>query len=133
MSDKREGKKPGNEEMGMMKHYLTGLPNSGGYIMAVRELEKTTELTKYTAFQFNLKGFGNINQRYGMDIGNKIIKLVAESLENFLEKDEILGHLGGDTFVALIKKDRKNIFCRFLNAIDVEVPLEHRTDFITTQ
>ncbi len=117
-----------SEEKVMMKHYLTGLPNSGGYIIGIRELAKITELTNYTAFAFNLKGFGNINQRYGMDIGNNIIKLAAEKMESFLENDELLGHLGGDNFVALIKKERKAPFCRFLNGIEVELPFKHKKE-----
>ena len=113
-----------------MFHYLTGLPNAGGYIREIMKVNIGDNILNYTAFSFNLKGFGNINQRYGMNIGDTILKNAALSVANFLEDDEILGHLGGDNFVALIKKDRKIIFCRFLNGVEVEVPFEHKRDKI---
>ncbi len=112
----------------IMTHYLSGLPNAGGYIAEVVKLMRTEDPTNYTAFYFNLKGFGNLNMRYGNEKGDKIIKDVADKMRNFMEKDEILGHLGGDNFVALLKKENKIRFCRFLNGIDVDVPLEDRVD-----
>ena len=118
----------GENKNEMMLHYLTGLPNAGGYIMAVGKLAATSDITKYTAFQFNLKGFGNINQRYGMDRGNEIIKMVAAKIRKFLGEDEILGHLGGDTFVAMVKNDNQIKFCRFLHGIEVEFPTENGVD-----
>ncbi len=114
-----------NDQNPMMIHYLTGLPNSGGYIQRLTELSTKVEMINYTAFYYNLKSFGNINQRYGMDIGDKILKQVAFKMNDFLEEDEVLGHLGGDNFVALVKKDRKTRFCRFLNGIEIEFPDDH--------
>ncbi|WP_035773365.1 putative bifunctional diguanylate cyclase/phosphodiesterase [Butyrivibrio sp. VCD2006] len=104
-----------------MMHYLTGLPNAGGYIKRVSDCIKAGTITEYTAFYFNLKGFGNINQRYGMESGDRILVQFTDKVKEFLMEDEILGHLGGDNFVALIKKDRKEKFCRLLNGIEVDL------------
>ncbi|WP_022762444.1 MULTISPECIES: putative bifunctional diguanylate cyclase/phosphodiesterase [unclassified Butyrivibrio] len=102
-----------------MMHYLTGLPNAGGYIREIAERINQGTITNYTAFYFNLKGFGNINGRYGMECGNKVLVQFTEKVKDFLLDDEILGHLGGDNFVALINKERKEKFCRLLNGIEV--------------
>ena len=119
-----------NKDRAMMIHYLTGLPNSGGYIMDVANLGKRGDILKYTAFYFNLKGFGNLNQRYGNEGGDYLIKAVAENIKIFLEDDEILGHLGGDNFVALVKKDRKVKFCRLLNGVEIIAPFAHNSEKI---
>ncbi len=120
--------KPDDEEK--MYHYLTGLPNSGGYLMRVAKVMQAGKILDYTAFFFNLKGFGNINQRYGMNAGDRIIIAIAGKLRDFLDDDEILGHLGGDNFVALVKKDKKVLFCRFLNGVEVELPFDHSVEKI---
>ncbi|WP_051656560.1 putative bifunctional diguanylate cyclase/phosphodiesterase [Butyrivibrio sp. AE3004] len=100
-------------------HYLTGLPNAGGYIDEIQKRILDGTIKNYTAFYFNLKGFGNINQRYGMQNGDRIIVQFSEKVCDFLIDDEVLGHLGGDNFVAIVKKERKEKFCRLLNGIEI--------------
>ena len=82
--------------------YLTGLYNASGYIQSVERLNRFKKLQNYTAFFFNIKGFGNINKKYGSKEGDEIIKRYAMKLKAFVQKDEYLGHLGEDDFVALI-------------------------------
>ncbi len=105
-------------------HYLTGLPNAGGYLDEIIRKMKDGTIQNYTAFYFNLKGFGNINQRYGMEKGDMIIVQLSGKVKDFLEDDEVLGHLGGDNFVALVKKERKEKFCRLLNGIEIILETE---------
>ena len=116
-----------------MIHYLTGLPNAGGYLRKVADKIKDGTITDFTAFFFNLKGFGNINQRYGMESGDRILVQFTEKATAFLEGDEVLGHLGGDNFVALIKKERKEKFCRLLNGIEVKIETQNKTEDIRIQ
>ncbi|MCR5344132.1 MAG: GGDEF domain-containing phosphodiesterase [Butyrivibrio sp.] len=100
-------------------HYLTGLPNAGGYIDEIHGRIIIGTIKEYTAFLFNLKGFGNINQKYGIEAADSIVIRFSEKVKEFLDEDEVLGHLGGDTFVALVRKCRKEKFCRLLNGIEV--------------
>ena len=120
----------GNDQM---MHYLTGLPNAGGYLKEVSLRIKNGTIIGYTAFCFNLKGFGNINQRYGLESGNRILVQFTGMATKFLLEDEVLGHLGGDNFVALIKRERKEKFCRLLNGIEVEIPTQNNTEKIKIQ
>lgn len=101
-----------------MTQYLTGLPNAGGYTVVATELFKNKRLQDYSAFYFNLRGFGRISSRYGQEEGNEIMKRYASRLQEFKREDEVIGHLGGDNFTALIKKDRKMEFIAFLSAVD---------------
>ncbi len=100
-------------------HYLTGLPNAGGYIDEVHGRIIIGTIKDYTAFFFNLKGFGNVNQKYGIAAADDIVVKFADKVKEFLDEDEVLGHLGGDNFVALVRKERKEKFCRLLNGIEV--------------
>ena len=130
MNSNQEPDQFANAKDAMMIHYLTGLPNSGGYIAEVAKLSRKADMRDYTAFFFNFKGFGNTNQRYGSEGGDKIIKAVAMKIKEFLDDDEILGHLGGDNFVALIKKSKKILFCRLLNGVEVEIEIGGKTENI---
>jgi EAL domain-containing protein (putative c-di-GMP-specific phosphodiesterase class I) len=100
-------------------HYLTGLPNAGGYIDEIHGRIIIGTIKEYTAFVFNLKGFSNINQKYGIEAADNIVIRFSEKVKEFLDEDEVLGHLGGDNFVALVRKCRKEKFCRLLNGIEV--------------
>ncbi|WP_051201205.1 MULTISPECIES: putative bifunctional diguanylate cyclase/phosphodiesterase [unclassified Butyrivibrio] len=100
-------------------HYLTGLPNAGGYIDEIHGRIIIGTIKEYTAFLFNLKGFSNINQKYGIEAADSIVIRFSEKVKEFLDEDEVLGHLGGDNFVALVRKCRKEKFCRLLNGIEV--------------
>ncbi len=113
-----------------MVHYLTGLPNAGGYLQSIMMLSRTTDLQRYTGFYFNLKSFGNYNMRYGTDVGDKIIIQFTAKVSAFLDEEELIGHLGGDNFVALVKKERKEKFCRLLNGVDVTINVGDHTEKI---
>lgn len=98
---------------------LTGLVNAGGFLTYVDELLERGELTCYNAFYLNLERFSLINKRFGVKETDTIIARYAGALKNFLVEGECAGRLGGDNFVALIKKERTNQFVDFLKAVPV--------------
>ncbi len=102
-----------------LTQYLTGLPNSGGFISIVGSKFGSGEIMKYDAFFFNLKSFGLISRRYGIQEGDEIIKRYAKKIKEFAEEDEVVAHFGGDNFTALIRKERTKSFIKFLSAVPV--------------
>ena len=102
-----------------MTQYLTGLPNSGGFIAFVSDKFAGGDIMKYDSFFFNLKSFGLISRRYGVSEGDEIMKRYARSLREFAEDDEIIAHFGGDNYTALIKKDRTKKFLKYIASIPV--------------
>ncbi|RKM62281.1 GGDEF domain-containing protein [Butyrivibrio sp. CB08] len=102
-----------------MTQYLTGLPNSGGFISFVTQKFESGEIMKYDSICFNLKSFGLISRRYGGPEGDEIMKRYANTIKNFAEDDEIISHFGGDNYTALIKKDRTKKFLKFISAVPV--------------
>lgn len=96
------------EQMGLTQ-FLTGLPNAGGYMLEVSKKFQERVIDQYDAYYFNLNGFGLINKQYGQKQGDEIIKRYAGVLRRSIEEDELIGHLGGDNFVALIKQGKNSI------------------------
>lgn len=97
-----------------MTDYLTGLPNTGGYMEQAAAIFARHELPRYNAFYFNLKGFGLVNRKFGQRETDEIIKRYAMILRRFANEDEVIGRLGGDNFVALILKERTQDFLKLL-------------------
>ncbi len=102
-----------------MTQYLTGLPNSGGFISFATRKMITGDLKRYNSYYFNLKGFGLINRRFGPEETDNIIVRYTRVLMEFASEEEIIGHLGGDNFVALIYKERTEDFLNLIQKTDV--------------
>lgn len=106
---------------------LTGLPNGSGYNTTVRRLFNAGMLPAYDSFAFNLKGFGYISKRIGLKNADNIMVIYASEISAFLKNDEIIGHLGGDNYVALIKKEHSEAFLKLLSGIPIEAELGEET------
>lgn len=102
-----------------MTQYLTGLPNSGGFISFATRKMILGELKRYNSYYFNLKGFGLINRRFGPEETDNIIVRYTRVLTEFTGEEELIGHLGGDNFVALIFKERTEDFLKLLQGTEV--------------
>ncbi|SFB73311.1 putative bifunctional diguanylate cyclase/phosphodiesterase [Butyrivibrio sp. YAB3001] len=102
-----------------LTQYLTGLPNSGGFIAYATKLFESREIMGYDAFYFNLKSYGLISRRYGLSEGDEIMKRYAKKLKAFCDKGEMVAHFGGDNYTALIKKERTREFLDFLSSVPV--------------
>ena len=102
-----------------LTQYLTGLPNSGGFIAYATRLCESREIMKYDSFFFNLKSFGLISRRYGLTEGDEIMKRYSQKLREFCEPDEMIAHFGGDNYTALIKKERTQKFLDYIASVPV--------------
>ncbi|WP_197029578.1 GGDEF domain-containing phosphodiesterase [Butyrivibrio sp. AE3004] len=102
-----------------LTQYLTGLPNAGGFIAFATKKMLSGSITSYNSYYFNLKGFGLINRRFGSEETDNIIRRYARTLLEFCNEDEVIGHLGGDNFVALIRKERTGDFLGLLQKTEV--------------
>ncbi len=99
--------------------YLTGLPNSGGFLAFACRLIESKAIMGYDSFYFNLKNYGLISRKFGIAEGDEIMKRYASKLRQFCEPDEIVAHFGGDNFTALIKKERTKKFIKYLSGVPV--------------
>lgn len=105
---------------------LTGLPNSGGFISYADMVFKEKRLPEYNSYYFNLSRFSLINKRFGPKETDRIIVRYTQQLVDFLLEDEKIGRLGGDNFVALIRKERTEAFLQLIGGVSTYGRLDNR-------
>jgi len=71
-----------------------------------REFEKYKD-EKIAVINIDINNFKNINEIYGNEIGNKVIKIFAEKLKNILKNSDIIGKGKVDEFILFVKYKRK--------------------------
>lgn len=107
-----------------MHDALTGLPNRLYYndrlAWAINYAQRNKD--KLAIMFLDLDGFKEVNDTYGHDAGDMILKEVANRLKGCIRSIDTLARLGGDEFtVVLIQlKDEKNasiVAQKFINAI----------------
>lgn len=97
----------------------TMLPNSAGFVRIIQQHFQDQTICQYNGFYFNLKSFGLLSYKYGGAEGDLIIKRYAVAVRKWLAEDETLAHLGGDNFMALVKKSRTEEFLHLLEKVEV--------------
>jgi diguanylate cyclase (GGDEF)-like protein len=102
-----------------MSDFMTGLPNADGFMRYAVALFRKHELSRYNVYYFNLKRFGLVNNRFGHTETDNILMNYARILKNFTDGDEVIGRLGGDNFVALVRKEKNHDFLNLLSGVEV--------------
>ncbi len=104
-------------------HYdiQTGLPNTYGFLDAVDKIAITKDITNYNAYYIDIVRMGRLNSIYGKTLGDEIIIKYTGYVKTKIHKDEIFGRLGGDFFVALIRRNRTEEFLKVLSNVPVTI------------
>lgn len=76
-------------------------------------IEKISAILKYSdeqnaIFVVDIDNFKQINDNYGHQFGDLVIKMVASKLKNSFREIDIIGRIGGDEFVVLLIDIKKN-------------------------
>lgn len=91
---------------------LTGVPNRK-YLSSLIEsrIREFKAVNKTFGINFiDIDNFKNVNDTYGHDIGDEILKLLVNTVKNNLRKNDIIGRLGGEEFVIIYSDlDRENL------------------------
>ncbi len=83
--------------------FLTGLHNR----LFLTYIEHDWTMDKHVRFSvlfIDLDNFKNINDHYGHNIGDKILKVVADRLRSIFTEQDVICRQGGDEFIVLYKK-----------------------------
>ncbi len=96
------------EQLKRSAHYdsLTDLPNRvlfsdhAKYAIAQAERYKT----KLAVMYIDLDKFKPVNDTYGHNVGDLLLKAVAKRLRDCLRKSDTAGRIGGDEFIVLLPK-----------------------------
>lgn len=96
-----------------MHDQVTGLPNRN---MFYAQLKKATALAKRNNYMLallyiDLDGFKNINDSYGHNVGDSLLKSVGKRLTKSIRVSDTACRIGGDEFVVLIEmyRDKSDI------------------------
>lgn len=77
---------------------LTGLLNRFGLMEALDAQYKATS-KRFILFYLDLDGFKPINDTFGHQAGDKVLRAVADRMRSSIRPGDILSRLGGDEFV----------------------------------
>lgn len=88
----------------------TGLLNETACVTKLNEMLQNPNKIDYAAAYFDLERFGLVNDKYGMDIGNRALAEYAAVLDKMIRQDEILARQGGDRFIAIVLKRNLDVF-----------------------
>ncbi len=108
-------------ERTLVEDGLTGIPNLTTFYAHGSRLITKGKLSRYDALHFNVKNFKYINKRVNYQGGDQIMVQYAHAVCGFLIEDEMIARLGGDNYVALIRRDRTKDFLKYLQDITVEL------------
>lgn len=103
----------------------TGLSNTYGFLDAVNQIVDTKDITEYNSYYIDIVRMGRLNSLYGKTLGDEIIIKYANYLKAQVHKDELIGRLGGDFFVALIHRERTEEFLKVLSDVPVTIKVEN--------
>ncbi|HEX5338655.1 MAG TPA: diguanylate cyclase [Gallionella sp.] len=85
---------------------LTQLPNRRLLMDRLGQAQASSKRSgHYGALMFlDLDNFKPLNDRYGHDVGDLLLREVARRLSNCIRQDDTVARLGGDEFVVLVKE-----------------------------
>lgn len=90
---------------------LTMLPNRRYFdqhiVTTLEHAKKYNE--QFAVFYLDLDGFKNVNDDYGHDVGDEVLKNVAKSLKSILRDSDFLARLGGDEFAIIVHANASQI------------------------
>ena len=106
-SDFSEIKKNQNK-LENLAHYdqLTKLPNRLLLNEQIKQSVKTAKRNKnqFAVLFIDLDRFKQINDTYGHDIGDEVLKKTAKRLKSVLRETDIVARLGGDEFIVVVNE-----------------------------
>ena len=120
----------GRARMGQMLQHImthdivTGVPNLRTFIERIFELTEKKAICKYDAYFLNTKNFKYVNKIVKYQQGDIVMMKYASKLMDFIDGDEIVARLGGDNYVALIRRARSEDFQKYISGIEIVIDTE---------
>lgn len=134
-------KTPSEDQLHHMAYHdpLTGLFNRNGMEQYLNELFQNHKKTAngFAMIILDLDYFKNINDSLGHEVGDTLLKIIAERLRNTVRVDDMVSRIGGDEFVIIVSETKNvetvaHIAQKILNTILKVIPIKGRELYITT-
>ncbi|MCX7902918.1 MAG: EAL domain-containing protein [Caloramator sp.] len=85
---------------------LTQLPNR---LKAIRYIEDLINVQRpFHVILLDIDNFKNINDMYGHDLGDAVLKYLSKKLQNNIRKNKFLARIGGDEFLIIVENLRSD-------------------------
>jgi len=83
---------------------MTGIANRRRFFEKANRLFKKSKLEHYPLYLFvvDIDKFKNINDTFGHDIGDEVIRIFVEMVKKELNRDDCFARFGGDEFVIMM-------------------------------
>lgn len=95
------------------KDYLTNIPNRRHFFeIGTKSLHiAKRESIHLSVICIDIDFFKNINDTYGHNIGDEILKLISKNMNEYIRKSDILARIGGEEFAILLNNtNEENAF-----------------------
>lgn len=100
---------------------LTELPNEHGFMHEINIKFPKYIWHEYDAIYFDVVHMTTYNRKYGSEVGDVILKEYARVLCETIKDDELLGCIGGNRFIAFIRRSHTKDFLDKLEGTDISV------------
>ncbi|MCX7795761.1 MAG: sensor domain-containing diguanylate cyclase [bacterium] len=102
---------------------LTGVLNRRGFEYFLGEKKRESERFKkiFGVLFVDIDDFKLINDTYGHKMGDKVLKMVAETLKSNLKINDIVARYGGDEFVVISEITDRDEFKSLANRISIVI------------
>ena len=89
------------------KDFLTGGLSRKGFLRQVRLLLDAADSEKnFAILLFNIKGFKAVNEYYGTDGGDEVLRMIYHQLKDSALEPVVLARTNGDRFVCLVEQEK---------------------------
>ncbi|WP_376697539.1 sensor domain-containing protein [Wenzhouxiangella sp. EGI_FJ10305] len=106
---------------------LTGLGNRR---LADERLQRAVNLARHSGTRFavcmmDLDDFKPVNDRYGHDAGDHVLKTVAERLQDLVRSEDCVCRLGGDEFLIILREPQNDaVYERILESVRLPIRID---------
>tara|TARA_R110002126_G_scaffold144276_1_gene290295 strand:+ start:20 stop:505 length:486 start_codon:yes stop_codon:yes gene_type:complete len=98
------------------EHYqLTGLMNRRAFVLQANALIKQANRLQnaYSFLMLDIDHFKDINDQYGHDIGDEVLRKIAQLLKNNCRESDILARIGGEEFAIFTMNSSNTVPAHF--------------------
>jgi diguanylate cyclase (GGDEF)-like protein len=102
---------------------LTGLHNRRGFTMATEDWEE--EGRPFSVIALDIDHFKNVNDTFGHDVGDMVIKQIAILMQSLSRENDILCRVGGEEFIMLLPNTSTDAAAKVAERLRVKVETTH--------
>lgn len=115
---------------------LTELPNRDSFINNINQAILKNINSSFSIIFLDIDYFKSINDIYGHEVGDKVLNLFSDSIQNLLSPGDILSRFGGDEFVLLLKNDNQindvtSVITRLSKELDTSFMIDNNEIFVS--